>query len=200
MRSLTPSFFYHQRKHKVQDMYKYPYPATIWNHAAAHILHVHILHPESCKKKERKKESQTLSLSLPLSTSKSTLRLGDNSSSLKKKLTIASTEAISTTSRASAGWTSTSVESNSGSVLIPSQTCVQRVRYGYGTACKLLSLVLQTLVNARIVFDPVTTNSAASASSRIDQSDDAESESQDRRLKRPTCDSAVSHVSGFLHQ
>jgi hypothetical protein len=36
--------------HVVQDIYKDPYPATIWNHAAARILHVHILDPMSCEK------------------------------------------------------------------------------------------------------------------------------------------------------
>jgi hypothetical protein len=34
----------------VQDIYKDPYPATLWNHAAARILHVHILDPVSCEK------------------------------------------------------------------------------------------------------------------------------------------------------
>ncbi|KAF2178128.1 hypothetical protein K469DRAFT_676307 [Zopfia rhizophila CBS 207.26] len=34
----------------VQDIYKDPYPATIWNHDAARIVHVHILDPASCEK------------------------------------------------------------------------------------------------------------------------------------------------------
>ncbi|KAI4629184.1 uncharacterized protein J4E87_003445 [Alternaria ethzedia] len=34
----------------IQDIYKDPYPAKIWNHAAARILHVHILDPTSCEK------------------------------------------------------------------------------------------------------------------------------------------------------
>ncbi|CAN9137106.1 unnamed protein product [Alternaria alternata] len=34
----------------VQDIYKDPYPATLWNHSAARILHVHILDPVSCEK------------------------------------------------------------------------------------------------------------------------------------------------------
>jgi len=34
----------------VQDIYKDPHPATIWNHAAARILHIHILDPVSCEK------------------------------------------------------------------------------------------------------------------------------------------------------
>jgi hypothetical protein len=34
----------------VQDIYKDPHPATIWNHAAARILNVHILDPVSCEK------------------------------------------------------------------------------------------------------------------------------------------------------
>ena len=36
--------------HTVQDIYKDPYPATTWNHAAARILHIHILDPVSCEK------------------------------------------------------------------------------------------------------------------------------------------------------
>ncbi|KAB2109215.1 hypothetical protein AG0111_0g3523 [Alternaria gaisen] len=34
----------------IQDIYKDPYPATLWNHSAARILHVHILDPVSCEK------------------------------------------------------------------------------------------------------------------------------------------------------
>ncbi|CAN9310331.1 unnamed protein product [Alternaria alternata] len=34
----------------IQDIYKDPYPTTLWNHAAARILHVHILDPVSCEK------------------------------------------------------------------------------------------------------------------------------------------------------
>lgn len=34
----------------VQDIYKDPYPANIWNHAAARIIHVHMLDPVSCEK------------------------------------------------------------------------------------------------------------------------------------------------------
>ncbi|KAI4696651.1 uncharacterized protein J4E88_000828 [Alternaria novae-zelandiae] len=34
----------------IQDIYKDPYPPTMWNHAAARILHVHILDPGSCEK------------------------------------------------------------------------------------------------------------------------------------------------------
>ncbi|KAF2651365.1 hypothetical protein K491DRAFT_781939 [Lophiostoma macrostomum CBS 122681] len=34
----------------IQDIYKDPYPATIWNHDAARIIHVHILDPVSCEK------------------------------------------------------------------------------------------------------------------------------------------------------
>ncbi|CAN9264703.1 unnamed protein product [Alternaria alternata] len=34
----------------IQDIYKDDNPATIWNHAAARILHVHILDPISCEK------------------------------------------------------------------------------------------------------------------------------------------------------
>lgn len=34
----------------VQDIYKDPYPPTTWNHAAARILHIHILDPVSCEK------------------------------------------------------------------------------------------------------------------------------------------------------
>ncbi|CAI9632777.1 unnamed protein product [Alternaria burnsii] len=34
----------------IQDIYKDPYPATLWNHSAARVLHVHILDPVSCEK------------------------------------------------------------------------------------------------------------------------------------------------------
>jgi hypothetical protein len=37
-------------RNTVQDIYKDPHPATIWNHAAARILNVHILDPVSCEK------------------------------------------------------------------------------------------------------------------------------------------------------
>ena len=36
-------------RHTVQDIYKDPYPPTTWNHAAARILHIHILDPVSCE-------------------------------------------------------------------------------------------------------------------------------------------------------
>lgn len=34
----------------IQDIYKDRNPATIWNHATARILYVHMLDPESCEK------------------------------------------------------------------------------------------------------------------------------------------------------
>ena len=51
MPTTSLSLLHHSLTYRtVQDIYKDPHPATTWNHAAARILHIHILDPINCEK------------------------------------------------------------------------------------------------------------------------------------------------------
>ncbi|KAI4932414.1 hypothetical protein J4E85_002812 [Alternaria conjuncta] len=159
----------------IQDIYKDPYPPTTWNHAAARILHIHILDPVSCEK-------VTHIVPAPPSTDvKSYTEAGGQYFVVEEKVD----------ERLDGGDFDNvkSVSQMDQHIGISTEPEFDPTKPKMCTTCELRL--------CDCIIRPCDHQFCNICIKRIEQNSDETSDAAHRNWKCPTCDSAVSHVAGF---